>query len=70
MWFSAGPTPLAAGPNGSLFDELSVAPEGRGPQLWVSDGARTRDTWDHNPVLYQLSYTHHVGPASPPSACS
>ena len=25
----------------------------------MSDGARTRDTWDHNPVLYQLSYTHH-----------
>jgi hypothetical protein len=30
---------------------------------WVSDGARTRDTWDHNPVLYQLSYTHH-GPVT------
>ena len=26
----------------------------------VSDGARTRDTQDHNLVLYQLSYTHHV----------
>jgi hypothetical protein len=25
----------------------------------VSDGNRTRDTRDHNPVLYQLSYTHH-----------
>ncbi len=25
----------------------------------VSDGARTRDNRDHNPVLYQLSYTHH-----------
>jgi hypothetical protein len=25
----------------------------------VSDGTRTRDTRDHNPVLYQLSYTHH-----------
>jgi hypothetical protein len=24
----------------------------------VSDGTRTRDTRDHNPVLYQLSYTH------------
>ncbi|MCU1603128.1 MAG: hypothetical protein JWO22_3837, partial [Frankiales bacterium] len=24
----------------------------------VSDGARTRDNRDHNPVLYQLSYTH------------
>ena len=25
----------------------------------MSDGARTRDPRDHNPVLYQLSYTHH-----------
>ena len=25
----------------------------------MSDGTRTRDTRDHNPVLYQLSYTHH-----------
>src|SRR6266498_2064358 len=25
----------------------------------VSEGTRTPDTWDHNPVLYQLSYTHH-----------
>ena len=25
----------------------------------MSDGARTRDNRDHNPVLYQLSYTHH-----------
>lgn len=28
----------------------------------VSDGARTRDTQDHNLVLYQLSYTHHRSP--------
>ncbi len=26
----------------------------------VSDGARTRDIWNHNPALYQLSYTHRV----------
>ena len=25
----------------------------------VSDGARTRDHRNHNPGLYQLSYTHH-----------
>ncbi len=25
----------------------------------VSDGTRTRDTQDHNLVLYQLNYTHH-----------
>ena len=25
----------------------------------VSDGNRTRDIRSHNPVLYQLSYTHH-----------
>ena len=28
----------------------------------VSDGTRTRDHLDHNQVLYQLSYTHHVAP--------
>ena len=25
----------------------------------VADGNRTRDTRSHNPVLYQLSYSHH-----------
>ena len=25
----------------------------------VSDGARTHDNRNHNPGLYQLSYTHH-----------
>ena len=25
----------------------------------VDDGDRTRDTWSHSPVLYQLSYIHH-----------
>jgi hypothetical protein len=34
----------------------------------VSDGARTRDTQDHNLVLYQLSYTHHVSPDGRSSA--
>ncbi len=28
----------------------------------MSDGARTRDHRNHNPVLYQLSYTHHKTP--------
>jgi hypothetical protein len=31
----------------------------------VSDGGRTRDNRDHNPVLYQLSYAHHA--VQPPS---
>ena len=26
----------------------------------VSDGARTRDVQNHNLMLYQLSYAHHV----------
>lgn len=26
----------------------------------VDDGTRTRDTWNHNPVLYQLNYIHHI----------
>ena len=25
----------------------------------VADGTRTRDTQDHNLVLYQLNYSHH-----------
>lgn len=35
--------------------------------LGVADGTRTRDTQDHNLVLYQLNYSHHrrsVGAAS------
>ena len=32
----------------------------QGPWLFgVADGARTRDTQDHNLVLYQLNYSHH-----------
>ena len=27
--------------------------------LGVADGARTRDNRNHNPGLYQLSYSHH-----------
>ena len=25
----------------------------------MGDGTRTRDTRNHNPMLYQLNYTHH-----------
>ena len=28
--------------------------------LWVDSGARTHDTRNHNPMLCQLSYTHHL----------
>ena len=28
--------------------------------FWVDDGARTHDTRNHNPMLYQLNYIHHV----------
>ena len=28
--------------------------------LGVDDGARTHDTRNHNPMLYQLNYIHHV----------
>ncbi len=30
------------------------------PQYGVGNGARTHDTRNHNPVLCQLSYTHHI----------
>lgn len=26
----------------------------------MDDGARTRDVWNHNPVLYRLSYIHRM----------
>ena len=29
------------------------------PKIGVDDGARTHDHRNHNPGLYQLSYTHH-----------
>lgn len=29
-------------------------------RLRVSDGTRTHDPRDHNPMLYQLSYAHQV----------
>ncbi len=29
----------------------------------VTDGFRTRDSWNHNPALYQLSYGHQKGAA-------
>ena len=31
-----------------------------GGYFWVDDGARTHDTRNHNPMLYQLNYIHHV----------
>ena len=35
----------------------------------MDDGTRTHDDWNHNPGLYQLSYTHHktVKNRSPPA---
>lgn len=39
-------TKKVRGPNGPLT-------------YWVADGTRTRDSQDHNLVLYQLNYTHH-----------
>jgi hypothetical protein len=41
-------------------DEAPVSRLTRASSRGVSDGARTRDTQDHNLVLYQLSYTHRV----------
>ena len=30
-----------------------------GKNFGVADGTRTHDNWNHNPGLYQLSYSHH-----------
>ena len=35
-------------------------PSAKSEPYGVSDGARTRDIPDHNRMLYQLSYAHHV----------
>ncbi len=32
---------------------------GKSNLFGVADGTRTRDNWNHNPGLYQLSYGHH-----------
>ena len=39
---------------------IKNAPEYLRERLWVDDGARTHDTRNHNPMLYQLNYIHHV----------
>ena len=40
-------------------------PYGSGPAVsGVGEGTRTLDTRNHNPMLYQLNYTHHVGTAN------
>ena len=31
-------------------------------RIGVADGTRTRDSQDHNLVLYQLNYSHHRYP--------
>ena len=36
--------------------------------FWVDSGARTHDTRNHNPMLCQLSYSHHIWLVSKPSA--
>ena len=36
----------------------------------VTDGARTRDLRDHNPMLCQLSYDHQASPKRPDDSTS
>ena len=44
---------------GCLSEEKNAPGEIR--RRWrVDDGARTHDTRNHNPMLYQLNYIHHV----------
>ncbi len=55
--------------NASLALPLGYAPKWKkegnrgypGPLMsGVGDGTRTHNTWNHNPVLCQLNYTHHI----------
>ena len=41
-------------------DENAVGARGASPLHRVADGTRTRDSRDHNPGLYQLSYGHRA----------
>ncbi len=53
-------------PDGALRPEThsgriceKPGPRWTGLPLGVTDGTRTRDSQDHNLVLYQLNYGHH-----------
>src|SRR6185312_16560792 len=56
----AGPMPRGVSAQTGEDGEAPVSRLTGASPRGVSDGARTRDTQDHNLVLYQLSYTHHV----------
>ena len=40
-------------------EDLARESAGQALNFGVADGTRTRDTQDHNLVLYQLNYSHH-----------
>ena len=42
-----------------LWDTKNPYAKAYGFQFGVADGARTHDNRNHNPGLYQLSYSHH-----------
>ena len=42
-----------------LFTPHKKKTDSKESVFWVKDGARTRDTRNHNPMLCQLSYNHH-----------
>ncbi len=51
---------------------LEMKTPGPGPgasEYGVDDGNRTHDTRSHNPVLYQLSYAHHICGKTSPASC-
>ena len=51
----------------NIFVGSEAAPRSglRALSYGVGDGARTHDTRNHNPVLCQLSYTHHMSFGTP-----
>jgi hypothetical protein len=57
-----GPGVLAEGEDaGGRGLGAAMAPTGRRRKHGVADGTRTHDNRNHNPGLYQLSYSHHGG---------
>ena len=47
--------------NGSSPSDIKRQDTKRYPVFYgVGDGTRTHNAWNHNPVLCQLNYTHHI----------
>ena len=66
---------LSAAPRRGGRDEkirkqgIGMLSQSPAPLSGVGNGARTHDTRNHNPVLFQLSYTHQIHNITKPRKC-